>query len=113
MKALVVVSADSTEFFLYENDKIYSHYRKLCRLQGMEVLDCIEEFEALMELYIPLGTYKIFQGPGVYDYEGNKHLTLTDEGGTIYYIIENYSQTTKNVKLISNLKIISELQVHN
>src|ERR1035437_1981498 len=97
MKALVVVSADSTEFFIYENDDIFSHYKKLCRLQGGEYLDCVEEFDDLMEIYVPLGTYKIFQGSGVYDYEGTKHPVLTDEGGTIYYIVENYSQMTDKV----------------
>ena len=65
------------------------------------------DFDELMELYVPTDTYKETQGTGVYDYEGNKLPALKDEGGTIYYIVEKYAQTTDYVKWISNLKIIS------
>lgn len=74
----------------------------------MLYLNTEEEFDE--NTYLPSETSKMFKGAGVYDYDGNKYQVLKDEGGTTHYIIdivENYSQTKDNLKLISNLKIIS------
>lgn len=62
----------------------------------MLYIDSEEEFEELKDTYIPLETPMEYQGAGIYDCAGQKYPKLKDSGGTVYYIMENYTQTTKN-----------------
>lgn len=99
MKAIVIeVKNGTTEFLPYSTDEIYIDFRKLCRNSSMLYIDTEEEFDELKDTYIPLETFKEYQGAGVYDYDGNKYPVLKDSGGTVYYIIENYTQTVNNIK---------------
>lgn len=106
MKAIVVeIKNGPTQFLAYEGDEIYKHFRKICHSSSMFYLETEEDFDELKDCYIPEEIYKTFQGAGVYDYDGNKLPVLKDSGGTVYYIVE-HTETTKNVKFVSNLKIL-------
>ena len=96
MKAIVIEAKNGTiEFLPYSTDEIYSHFRKLCRNSSMLYIETEEEFDELKDTYIPLEIPREYQGAGVYDYDGNKYPMLKDSGGTVYYILEIYIQTTK------------------
>lgn len=105
MKAIVIeVKNGPTEFLMFDTDRIYMVFRKLCHNSNMLYVDSELGFEDLKDLYIPLGVHKIYQGPGIYDHDGNKYPVLKDAIGTVYYIVECFTQTTTNTELITNLK---------
>ena len=109
MKAIVAeIKNGPTQFLAYEGEEIYKHFRKLCHNSNMFYLETEEDFDEHKDAYVPLESYKTFQGAGVYDYDGNKHPVLKDEGGTVYYITE-HTETTRNVKLVSNVKVLVNL----
>jgi hypothetical protein len=114
MKAIAIeVKNGPAEFLAYETDEIYAHFRKLCKNSSMLYIDTEEEFDIIKETYIPLDMHEMFDmcknnlynGPGIYDYEGNKHPVLTDEAGTVYYIVEKYIQTTTKYSSLFKLTI--------
>ena len=103
MKAIVVKTENKfTQFFLYSDDEIYKHFRKICHNSSMLFLESEEDWEQLTDSYL-IPVFMKFQGVGIYDYEGNKYPVLKDEDG-VYYIQENYTESVQNVKCIAGFK---------
>ena len=109
MKAIVIaVKNGTTEFLPFENEEIYTQFRKLCHNSGMAYIESEESFEELKDNFIPLEIDKKYQGAGIYDFDGDLHEMLKDENETSYHIIENYNENynEKNIDLIKSLKDI-------
>jgi len=107
MKAIVVKTENEyTQFFLYSDDEIYKHFRKICHNSSMLFLESEEDWEQLTDQYL-IPVFMKFQGVGVYDYEGNKYPVLKDDEG-VYFIQENYLEFAENVKCVFNFKNLAK-----
>ena len=115
MKALIIktygcLGKPEETYLVYDNTK---PLKKLCATNCLLYIQSEDEFYEFNEGYCVDG-YKLYQGPGIYNFSKEKQPNLVDKSdGSVISIVENYTEVESKNSPIINLQVFLEQSFTN